>query len=83
MSDLSESVANLMLLYGHTWTIDGEQLVPNSEDVEEALDTLVETLYSSDEYTQIETGNLVLKRDGDSVDVYIRVGDANDRNDST
>lgn len=81
MSSVAESLESLFLLYGWTWKIDGEDLIPNEDDIQAVLDEAKRVLYASDEYNELQVGHLVFKREGEHLDVYFRVGDVNDTDD--
>lgn len=72
---LASDVAERLRDTGRRWRIDGTLSSPSNEQVQEALDSMVEALYTTGN-TQVEMGGILVKRDPtDHLDIYIHTGE--------
>ncbi len=60
---------------GWTWHLKGDRdVVPSSDDVEQALDLAAKRLYDGRIGDQLEVGRLIIKKTARGHDVYMYVG---------
>jgi hypothetical protein len=61
------------------WRIEGELIYPTFDDVQQLLTAMVDDLKKSD-YDSIESGGILVKKDGYKIDVYVHMGELNEDN---
>ncbi len=72
---LEDELAQVFAKNGWTWNLKGNRtVVPNSFDIELALDEAARLLYNEPVGTQLEVGRLIIKKLHKGHDVYIYVG---------
>jgi hypothetical protein len=72
---LEQEIADVFLKNGWTWNLKGGRtVVPESDDIERALDEAARLLYNEAEGTQLEVGRLIIKRLHNGFDVYVYAG---------
>ncbi len=59
---------------GHKWKINGKRVDPTFDDVDNMLKLMYEDISKGD-YDSIESGGILLKRDGDKIDLYVHLGE--------
>lgn len=57
-----------------TWKIDGRLTQPTHEDVTRLVRAMIEDL-NKQGYDSIESGGILVKHDGNMIDVYVHVGE--------
>lgn len=67
-------VNEVLVRTGHRWKINGVKMQPSIEDVEELIRSMRKDISESD-YDSIESGGILLKKDGDKIDVYVHIGE--------
>lgn len=78
--EVSTNVFNVMSQYScRKWKIDGRLAFPNFDDVDRLIEAMVNDMRTTD-YDSIESGGILVKRDGDKIDVYVHLGEANENN---
>lgn len=63
------------------WKIDGRLAQPTQDDVNRLIAAMVDDIHTMG-YDSIESGGILVKRDGNLVDVYVHVGEINEANNS-
>lgn len=63
------------------WKIDGRLAQPTQDDVNRLIAAMVDDIRTMG-YDSIESGGILVKRDGNLVDVYVHVGEINEANNS-
>ncbi len=72
---ISDDVFNIMCQYtGRQWKIDGRMAHPTFDDVDRLIAAMVKDI-GEQGYDSIESGGILVKRDGSKVDVYVHVGE--------
>lgn len=67
--------------HGWTWSITGEgRIVPNSSDIESAIDEAARVLYDKEVGAILEVGRLVIIKQANGLDVYVLAGEYNKEN---
>jgi len=61
---------------GRSWMIDGRLSRPTQDDVSRLLAAMLRDMHNQG-YDLIESGGILVKRDGDRVDVYVHAGEIN------
>lgn len=60
---------------GWTWNLKGGRtVIPDEDDIEQALDEAARLLYNESVGTQLEVGRMIIKKKHDGHDVYLYVG---------
>lgn len=79
---IENEIVKFMREHGYKWKINDQLVIPSVTDVKMLLDRFRSALFaedSTDDATIImTTGRLIVKRDGNHMDVYIYLGDANE-----
>lgn len=63
------------------WKIDGRLAQPTQDDVNRLIAAMVDDIRKMG-YDSIESGGILVKRDGNLIDVYVHVGELNETNNS-
>lgn len=63
------------------WKIDGRLAQPTQDDVNRLIAAMVDDIRTMG-YDSIESGGILVKRDGDLVDVYVHVGEISETDNS-
>lgn len=63
------------------WKIDGRLAHPTQDDVNRLIAAMVDDVRKMG-YDSIESGGILVKRDGDHVDVYVHVGELSETDNS-
>lgn len=72
---LADDLAVEFAIRNYTWNIDGEAVVPTSEDIKETLDSMKQKLYTEPVPSQMHLGRLIVHhRKQDHFDVYLQMG---------
>lgn len=72
---LENDIAEIFAKNGWTWNLKGGRtLVPEADDIEQALDEAARILYNEAEGTQLEVGRLIITRLHNGFDVYVYAG---------
>lgn len=81
LDETAQKLYDLFWQLGYEWKIGGELQIPSLDDITKTLDKARADLYDmSGEDAFIEIGRLmVLKYGQNKYDVYLRIGDLNDR----
>lgn len=74
----AERVQNILASTNARWKINGEHVIPNQDQIENTIDSMVETLINNPEASQIEVGGVIVARLEGHFDIYVRVGEYND-----
>lgn len=74
--ELATLAAYLLEDMDREWALDGKMVKPSVEQVEKTLELLASMVKGKDQ-TTAETGNLLVRSDGNHIDVYIRLGEYN------
>lgn len=74
----SEAVQRVLSSGGQRWKIDGQMVLPTESQIEDTIDSMVDTLISNPEASQIEVGGVIVARLEGHFDIYVRVGEYND-----
>lgn len=69
-----QELADIFMLNGWKWTIDGQSQHPTANDMTAALDTMRQVLLDSEDGGQLEMGRLIMKRHGNTFDLYLYHG---------
>lgn len=64
---------------GRRWKIDGRLAEPTVDDVERLVRLMSDDVRKLD-YDSIESGGILVKKDGDKIDVYVHVGELDEDN---
>lgn len=67
-------IHEILIRAGHKWKINGVKMEPSIEDVEELLRSMYSDIRNTT-YDSIESGGILIKRDGSNTDVYVSVGE--------
>lgn len=67
-------VHEVLVRSGRQWKFDGKLREPTYEDVEEFVQGMFKDISEGD-YDSIESGGILLKRDGDKIDLYVHLGE--------
>lgn len=67
-------IYNVFKVNGRRWKIDGELREPTVNDIEELVNNIFEDIGKTD-YDSVESGGILIKRDGDNIDVYVHLGE--------
>lgn len=79
---VSDNIFNVMCQYtNRQWKIDGRLVYPTFDDVDRLLTAMVKDVREQG-YDSIESGGILVKRDGSKIDVYVHVGELNEANNS-
>lgn len=79
---VSDNIFNVMCQYtNRQWRIDGQLTYPTFDDVGRLLAAMVKDIREQG-YDSIESGGILVKRDGNKVDVYVHVGEIDATNNS-
>jgi len=70
-------IHEVLVRSGHRWKINGVKTEPSIEDVEELIHHMRSDMFSTT-YDSIESGGMLMKRDGDKIDVYVHLGELNE-----
>lgn len=73
MKALSNAHDMLTRYTKRTWKIDGRQSEPTRDDVNRLVAAMVEDMRTQG-YDSIESGGILVKRDGDLIDIYVHAG---------
>lgn len=73
MKALSNAYDMLTRYAKRTWKIDGRQSEPTPDDVNRLVAAMVEDIRTQG-YDSIESGGILVKRDGDWIDIYVHAG---------
>ena len=75
---IEDELEEVFMRHEHTWTIDGEQKLPNAKDIRITIDQMKALLYDEEEpRVSGEVGGLIIKRENDNFDVYVYIGTDN------
>lgn len=73
---VSEQIEQIFDWNYHTWVVGGrEGHRPTINDIERTLDEAHRRLYNEPEGTIIEVGGLIIRKQTDTLDVYVHVGE--------
>lgn len=61
------------------WKIDGRLAHPTFDDVQRLLSLMIDDVRNTG-YDSIESGGIMVKRDGHKIDVYVHIGELNEDN---
>lgn len=75
--DLALFIHEVLIRAGHKWKINGVKMEPSIEDVEELIRSMLGDIDGTD-YDSIESGGILLKRDGSKRDLYVHVGEVDE-----
>lgn len=79
---VSDNIFNVMCQYtNRQWKIDGRLVYPTFDDVGRLLTAMVKDVRERG-YDSIESGGILVKRDGSKIDVYVHVGELDETNNS-
>jgi hypothetical protein len=72
-----ERLRRLFVEHNLTWNIDGEQVVPSTEQIQDVLASMRKELSSVlyDGTPQIELGHLILQKNASHYDLYVHIGE--------
>jgi hypothetical protein len=73
MKALSNAYDMLTKYARRTWKIDGRQAEPTRDDVNRLIEAMVKDIREQG-YDSIESGGILVKRDGDWIDIYVHAG---------
>lgn len=76
---VADEIHEIFKAKGYRWKIDGELRNPTLQDVKDTLDRMAEVLYDEEDGTQLEVGRLIAKRHRTGMDVYILIGEKDDK----
>lgn len=72
---VSKKVFDVINDYTHrNWKIDGRLTRPTHDDVTRLVMAMIEDL-NKQGYDSIESGGILVKRDGNMIDIYVHVGE--------
>lgn len=72
---ISDDVFSVMSQYtNRKWKIDGDLVYPNFDDVQKLIEAMVNDIRTTS-YDSIESGGILVKKDGDKIDVYVHIGE--------
>ena len=75
-----DDVFNIIAQYTkRQWKIDGRLAHPNSDDVYRLMSMMLEDIRNTG-YNCIESGGIMVKRDGHKIDVYVHIGELDENN---
>ena len=73
---IAEQVQQVFDWNYHTWTVQGrEGHRPTVDDIERTLDQAYKVLYDEPEGTTLEVAGLIIKKNTDTLDVFVHVGE--------
>lgn len=72
---LEQELSRLFRKNGWTWNLKGGSVIPEENDIQDALDEAARVLYDEPVGTQLEVGRLIVKKSPTGQDVYIYVGE--------
>jgi len=72
--ELSEELANHFLIKDYKWKFDYGHANPDADDIQRALNKVVEILKEHDDNTQLEVGHLMFKKRAGVIDVFVHTG---------
>lgn len=67
-------IQDILTDVGRRWKIDGRLAEPTIDDVERLVRNMFKDICGTD-YDSIESGGILLKKDGDKIDVYVHLGE--------
>ncbi len=79
--ELALFVHEVLIRTGHKWRINGVKTEPSIEDVEELIRSMLGDIDGTD-YDSIESGGILLKRDGSKRDLYVHIGETDETDNS-
>lgn len=72
---LEQDLAAQFAKHGWTWNLrDGGTVIPDEEDIEQALDEAARLLYNEQVGTELEVGRMIIKKKHRGHDVYLYIG---------
>lgn len=75
---LSQKVSELFTSNDVKWRFGEELRNPTVEEISDAIDSMAQTLYAKDDdWSQVIMGQLLIVKDNDFIDVYVRIGELN------
>ena len=74
MAITPEKISNLYAESGWTWKVDGNNIVPDPQDIRDLFSAMVDALDSRGG-DQIEYDRLLIRKTQDNMDVYVHVGE--------
>lgn len=79
---ISDDVYKIMhQITDRQWRIDGRLAQPTHDDVQKLIAAMLNDVRTMG-YDSIESGGILVKRDGNHVDVYLHVGELNETDNS-
>lgn len=72
-SQAAQYIHDVLSETGRKWKIDGRLAEPTSDDVERLVRLMYNDVIQMD-YDSIESGGILIKRDGSKIDVYVHLG---------
>ena len=71
---LEDDIAEIFEKHGWEWNLKKGTTIPDSWDIEQALDEAARLLYNEPVGTQLEVGRLIIQKKHRGHDVYVYVG---------
>lgn len=72
---ISDDVFSVMSQHtNRKWKIDGDLVYPNFDDVQRLIEAMANDIRTAG-YDSIESGGILVKKDGDKIDVYVHIGE--------
>jgi len=73
---IEEELESLFLVKGYQWKIDGSKRFPTADEIRQAIEEAKLQLVDEEDYTQLEVGRLIIKKQQGNFDVYVMIGEA-------
>lgn len=70
-----ESLAQHFNRNAWTWSIDGKDVIPDADTLQQAIDSAMSRLYTEPTGTQLSVGRLIVRKESDSFDIYVMTGE--------
>lgn len=74
LQEATQLIHSLLTVNERRWKIDGRLAEPTLDDVERLISLMIEDVRNLN-YDSIESGGILIKRDGHKTDVYVHLGE--------
>ncbi len=83
MDELSEELAHFFLVHDYKWRLDIGLVNPDADDIKRAIERACQILDDQDEYSQLEVGHLLFRKNAGVVDVFLHAGTIGEDNEDS
>lgn len=79
MKEIMEYIYTILSNQGRQWKIDGELTYPTFEDMEGLTLAMIKDVKETS-YDSIESGGILVRKDGTKIDVFVHLGEIDEKN---